>query len=163
MPRRGTRVGAGALLATALMLLVFMVPAWAATKTVTLTIDNVFEPGSVSIPVGDTVTFSWEGGFHDVTFGDGTVSGAPTADTTTTWSRSFSTAGSYPFVCSVHQASGMTGTITVQAAGGSGAGGSSEAALPMTGPEDTILPVVGLTMFLAGAAAMVVARRRKTR
>ena len=48
-------------------------PAWAATKNVKLTADNKFQPGTLSVEVGDSVEFTWEGGFHDVRFADGAI------------------------------------------------------------------------------------------
>jgi len=126
-------------------------PALAAERSVTLTADNRFAPGTLSVTAGDTVTWVWEGGFHDVTFGDGTRSGDPVGDVGTTFSRTFSATGSFSYICTVHEALGMRGTVTVVAAG---------AQLPFTGPEDTVLPLVGVLLVAAGAAWLLVIRRR---
>ncbi|MFQ5524360.1 MAG: plastocyanin/azurin family copper-binding protein [Acidimicrobiia bacterium] len=151
-------------------------PALAATKTVKLTTDNKFSPASLSISVGDTVQFDWEGGFHDVTFADGVKSGSPTADTGVLFSRTFNEAGTFNYVCTVHEALGMKGTITVAAASGgattttvAGSGGSSSGSsntgsngtrsMPSTGPEDSIVPIAGAIMVLLGAAGLVVVKR----
>jgi plastocyanin len=79
---------------------------------------NRFEPASVTIPVGTTVTWTWVGGFHDVTpngtpgfTGSGQPVSAPH-----TFSQTFNTAGTYLYFCSVHgsASAGMRGTIVVQ-------------------------------------------------
>lgn len=152
-------------------------PALAATKTVKLKADNTFSPASLSISVGDTVQFDWEGGFHDVVFSDGTKSGAPTNATGMLYSRTFDKAGTFSYVCTVHEAVGMKGTITVAAAsggtttttaasssGGSSSGNSSTASnstrsMPSTGPEDSTVPIAGAIMVLLGAAGLVVIKR----
>ncbi len=100
---------------------------------------NNFSPQNVTIRVGGTVTWTWQGSgtLHTVT--SGTVSGGVgTADgkfcngTTTpsmsicssnstnpmvntgTFSWTFTAAGSYPYFCRPHAGMGMTGTVTVQ-------------------------------------------------
>lgn len=130
----------------------------AATKTVKLTVDNQFTPASTTVAVGDTVEFVWDGGFHDVSFADGVNSGTPVGDVGTKYSRTFNEAGTFAYVCTVHEALGMKGTVTVTAAGGGGggsAGGGGSQALPLTGPEDSILPLAGLLLALVGAVVFV--------
>ena len=79
---------------------------------------NRFEPASVTIPAGTTVTWTWVGGFHDVTPsgnpafpGSGSPVSAPHS-----FSQTFSTPGTYLYFCTVHGSptSGMRGTIVVQ-------------------------------------------------
>ena len=80
--------------------------------------DNRFEPASVTVPAGTTVTWKWVSGFHNVmptgtpTF---TGNGAPVSPPTT-FSQTFSTPGTYLYFCVVHgtPSSGMRGTIVVQ-------------------------------------------------
>jgi len=145
--------------------------AWAANNSVRLTADNTFQSSAVSVDVGETVDFTWDGGFHDVTFADGVSSGAPVGDVGTIFSRTFDAAGSYAYVCTIHEAMGMIGTVTVAAAasgggagaaagsgGGAGAGGST-GALPFTGPEESLLPVLGATLALGGALMLLRLRR----
>jgi LPXTG-motif cell wall-anchored protein len=139
-------------------LVVAALPALAATSTVTLGDDNKFKPANVSVAVGDTVKFVWNGGFHDVTFADGQKSGAPVGDVGTTFSRTFSTAGSYAYVCTVHEALGMKGTVTVGAAASTSSTGSSSSQLPRTGPEDTLVPLAGGLLALVGLAMYVKTR-----
>jgi plastocyanin len=92
------------------------------TATVSV-INNQFNPSSVSIPVNGTVTWQWNSGgvAHNVTFQDGN-SGDRTSGS---YARPFSAAGNYSYVCTIHAAQGMTGTVTVTgtAGGGGGTGG----------------------------------------
>lgn len=72
----------------------------------------VFDPDQASIPVGDTIFFTFEGVIHNVKFTAAT--GAP-ADVPNshdaTAKRQFLTAGTYSYHCSIHPQ--MTGTVTV--------------------------------------------------
>ena len=69
-----------------------------------------FSPGQVSITVGDTVQWVWEGEFHSVTGSDKDFdSGIQSAPFT--FSRTFVTAGSFSYFCKVH--SMMTGRVDV--------------------------------------------------
>jgi plastocyanin len=79
---------------------------------------NRFEPSSVTVPVGTTVTWTWVGGFHDVTsagdppfVGSGDPVSAPHS-----FSHTFTSTGTYVYFCSVHgsPSGGMRGTIVVQ-------------------------------------------------
>ncbi len=79
---------------------------------------NRFEPANATIPAGTTVTWTWVGGFHDVTATGNPAfpsSGAPVAPPKT-FSHSFNTPGTYLYFCSVHGSptTGMRGTIVVQ-------------------------------------------------
>ena len=77
-----------------------------------------FDPASVTIPAGTTVTWRWVSGFHNVmptgtpTF---TGSGGPVSPPTT-FSQTFTTPGTYLYFCVVHgtPSAGMRGTIVVQ-------------------------------------------------
>lgn len=73
--------------------------------------NNFFNPSSRTVLAFTTVTFTWNSGSngHDVTFDDGPAS---PFQTTGTYQRLFTAAGSYPYMCTVHGAS-MSGTITV--------------------------------------------------
>lgn len=126
------------------------VPALAANATVRLTSDNRFVAANTSVNVGDTVTFVWEGGFHDVVFADGQKSGSPVGDVGTEYKRTFSAAGTYSYVCTVHEALGMKGTVVVAAAGGGGTASSGTQNLPSTGPEPAFLSALGLVLVASG-------------
>ena len=83
--------------------------------------NNYFDPSSTSVPVGTKVTWTWDacsgdgyGGqtctSHSIVFDDGAT--APSQQQGT-WSRTFATAGTYKYHCSVH-GSAMSGTVVVQ-------------------------------------------------
>lgn len=88
-----------------------------------------WEPANVTVPVGGTVTFKISGGPpHPVKSGS-----PPAGDSAFDSSKcqiaqmsvvgasckvTFAKAGTYPFFCEVHYASGMVGTITVGKGGG---------------------------------------------
>ena len=87
-----------------------------------ITVTNTaFAPATKTVPVGTTVEWAWNScdgdptyggmtcGTHTVTFDDGTTS---PVQSTGTFDRMFSVAGTYSYHCTVHTT--MTGTITVQ-------------------------------------------------
>ncbi len=80
----------------------------ATTTAATVRTDGyAFTPTSIRISVGQSVAFVASSS-HDVTWRNGD----PGRDATgAAYSRTFSTAGSYSFFCSIHEE--MTGTITV--------------------------------------------------
>jgi plastocyanin len=84
--------------------------------------NNFYDPSTLSVPTGTTVTWAWAGGSHSVTFSDDDSD----IKSSGTFQRTFAAAGTFPFHCRVHPE--MTGTITVTAAGSAGgdppAGGS---------------------------------------
>jgi plastocyanin len=84
----------------------------------------VFTPVTANINVNDQVIWNWAGNFHSTT--SGTVNGS-TATPNGLWDSGvnnlphsftnlFNTAGTFPYYCSIHFASGMKGTIIVAAA-----------------------------------------------
>lgn len=162
-------------------------PSLAATMNVNLLASNQFDAATVTVQEGDTVTFTWQGGFHDVVFADGVSSGTPVGIDGTTFSRTFDAAGTYAYVCTVHESAGMIGTVIVESgaatattaapaaestatttapAAGSTAnaaptGGTSGGATsqPFTGPERSLLPVAGAALVLGGVAMRLRLRR----
>jgi plastocyanin len=78
-----------------------------------------FKPSMVTVKVGDTVEWIWDGGTHSVTSGssctpDGKFdSGSKSSPYT--FRRTFTEAGTYPYFCKYmsHCSSGQVGTITV--------------------------------------------------
>tara|TARA_B100001250_G_scaffold213982_1_gene183535 strand:+ start:9337 stop:15732 length:6396 start_codon:yes stop_codon:yes gene_type:complete len=89
-----------------------------------------YNPSSLTISIGDTVTWVNDGGFHDVNFAVNTITGvsytnpesfASTATSSDTlYTHVFTIAGTYNYDCSVgaHAANGMVGTIIVTANSG---------------------------------------------
>ena len=82
-----------------------------------------FDPDSLRIPPGTTVTFSWKSPNHNVVpesqpesadwTGEGEV--GMTFGAGHTYSHTFDTEGTYEYICTPHQAAGMVGSITVEA------------------------------------------------
>ncbi|WP_323676941.1 plastocyanin/azurin family copper-binding protein [Halorubellus sp. PRR65] len=83
----------------------------------------VFEPSSLSVSVGDTVTWTWESANHNIvvdsqpegaewqgTDGDG----SKTYDSEHTYEYTFETAGTYEYYCQPHEGLGMTGEVVVE-------------------------------------------------
>ncbi len=94
-----------------------------------------------------------------------------------TYSLTFTKAGTYKYFCVLHDIIGMTGAITVSAVtsggGSGGSGGSGGATLPPTSASDPgssqpagasswLLAAILGAGALAGAAAVILARRRAT-
>lgn len=144
----------------------------AAGSTVSLTAENTFSPSSIEVSVGDTVTFRWDGGFHNVVFDDGARSGDPTEQAGLEWSRTFTEPGTYPFVCEVHASVSMQGTVTViETTAGSGNSGNSgntggnqgSSSYPHTGPESGLIPDIGFVLLAGGGTAYLIEKQRRAR
>lgn len=144
------------LLAPTVLVLALVGPVAAADQTVTIE-GLQFQPATVTVQVGDTVTWSNDDGVaHTATadggsFDTGSISGGSSA------SQTFDTAGSFPYHCEVHPS--MTGTVVVQvAAGGGGAGGATQ---PPTDTQpanqDSAPASLLLPLLLLGAAAALLA------
>jgi plastocyanin len=120
------------------------------------TAQNKWVPANVTVPVGGTVTFKITGTPpHPVGSGsapptdDGKFDAASQCGLTkmstvgASCKITFKKAGSYPFFCSVHFASGMTGLITVGSGGGAapastaGGGGTPVVTAPSAAPATT--------------------------
>lgn len=111
-----------------------VLPADAADQSVSANSSNDFVPASVTITQGDTVTWNNTGGSHNVSFDDGSFD-MPADAVNSRWTvqRTFDTPGTFRYVCELHEGIGMVGTVTVQAAGGTGTGTTP----PGTTPGDT--------------------------
>jgi len=94
-------------------------PLRAATHNVTVGPDTAFHPPTLTIAVGDTVTWTNAGGTHDVRADDNSFS-TPASGAAWTFSHTFTAAGTAGYHCTIHGAPsiGMFGTITVQGSGG---------------------------------------------
>lgn len=88
---------------------------------------TTFSPSDLTIHVGDTVEWMWASSFHNVVSGttctadglfcspsDSNCALAPLLNQGSTYSHTFTAAGTFPFFCSAHCSFGMVGTITVQ-------------------------------------------------
>lgn len=106
-------------------------PAWAEDFPISVggAAGLAFVPNALTVQVGDTVTFTNAGGFHNAQSTAGSVtefrcangcdgdgaggSGDPSGDLWT-FTITLDTAGSVPYECVVHGGGGMAGTITVK-------------------------------------------------
>jgi plastocyanin len=89
-------------------------PAIGAAGSVNATPQNTWSQSTVTVNVGEQVTFHNTGGYHDVVFEDGQLH-SPASPSLAAWtaSRRFDKAGSYRFYCSVHGGPGGTGMAGV--------------------------------------------------
>ena len=83
------------------------------TKTVAVK-NNAFSPTSVSIHKGDKVTWKWtQGGVpHNVTPASGAAGSATSSKKGFTFTKTFSKAGTFKYVCTIH--SNMKVTVKVR-------------------------------------------------
>ena len=108
-----------------------------ASKSVSI-VDYSFNPGGITVHVGDTVQWTNNGKVpegHDVS-GDGLDSGVLQAGDT--YSHTFSSAGSVSYICSIHP--NMHGTVTVLARSSSSSGGSNGSSGGGSGSSGTSTP-----------------------
>jgi plastocyanin len=86
--------------------------------------NNFFSPASLSVATGATVTWTWAMGdtLHTVTFDDNAPGSNP--QSSGTFQRTFATAGTYTYFCSVHGRAVMSGSVTVGTGGSTGGGGT---------------------------------------
>jgi plastocyanin len=122
LPRGARRVAVGILAAAGLTGVIAGAPAGSEHNTAraaanfTITARDFFwSPDSVTIQVGDSVTWTNAQGFHNVLLGDSRLN-QPGFPEDASWNppptRTFTEPGSFTFVCEVHP--GMTGTVNVQ-------------------------------------------------
>jgi len=141
--------------------------------------DFSFSPSSVTVGVGDTVTWTNNGQApHNATANDGSFA-TSTVNHGGSTSHRFTQAGSFSYICTIHPQ--MKGTVRVLSsssgsggddAGSSSSGSSSEASavaspdaagdantLPMTGMAAGALALVGLAMLGSGLFVKAWGRR----
>jgi plastocyanin len=150
-----------------------------ASASVTMA-DFFFSPTSVTVAVGDTVTWHNTGQApHTATADDGSFD-TGTINPGSSGSHTFSSAGTFSYICTIHP--NMKATVRVLSSSGGGSGGSagstssgssnSEASavaspnaagnsttLPMTGMAVGSLALVGLALLASG----LIARRASDR
>jgi plastocyanin len=85
------------------------------SASVTASAASTFDPSSVTIGAGGTVTWTFVAlPEHNVTFGTNKPTGGDIGNTSSaSVSRTFPNVGSYPYTCTLH--AGMNGTVTVVA------------------------------------------------
>ena len=92
-------------------------PGSSSGATANVTVNNAvpvnggFVPATTNINIGDTVVWTWpfNSNFHNTTSDDGLWE-SPTLNGPATYSYTFTSAGSFPYTCSIHY---FTGTINV--------------------------------------------------
>src|SRR5258708_3292679 len=104
-------------------------PRAAETKNVTIK-DFAFDPKTISVNVGDTITWTNEGPSpHTVTADDGSFD-AGNLDKGATFSHTFDKAGTFAYYCKYHGAKGGTGMSGSVAAAAAAAAAPAPAAAP---------------------------------
>jgi plastocyanin len=85
----------------------------ATSKAVTVDVKNFsFEPQKLTVPVGTVVTWKFEDSAqHTVQADKGAFTSKP-LNNNQTYSFTFNSAGTYDYICSIHQY--MTGSVTVK-------------------------------------------------
>jgi LPXTG-motif cell wall-anchored protein len=156
------------LVALAAVFLLVLSASAASAASVSMTDNLTYEPSTVTISAGDSVTWTNVGTApHTVTADDGSFDSSPACPGNInecigggeSYTHTFSTAGTFGYTCKVHGAA-MSGTVVVQGAGGEpGAGGP----LPNTGPGGStmVLLALGAGLLLGGAVLALAVRRRR--
>ena len=124
--------------------------------------DNAFDAKAITVNVGDTLTWTIAGqNEHTVTADNGSFdSDDLKAGEKTTFSFTFTKAGTFAYYCKYHGGPGgigMSGTIVVQAAGAAGA----PAALPRTGGAAFPLSILSLMAIAFLSIGLFLLRRRQ--
>jgi len=120
----------------------------------------VYEPATLYVSPGTTVTFEWESDNHNIVV-DGQPEGAnweghePLENTGFSYEHTFETVGTYSYYCQPHRTAGMVGEIIVNESGQApSAGGGGEA-----DPKHMGVPIqahfVGIATILAIIVSLV--------
>lgn len=168
---RALAVGIGTWLLIAGLLAMLTIGPTVRGATHTVGISNfAFQPASLTIAVGDTVTWTNSDDVaHTATSTDGTFASG-NLDPGQSFSFTFTSAGTFAYACDYHAA--MQGTITVQAAAAPTATATA-AQIPSTamrtdedrGAADTTLVAIGVLLIASAILLPLVgrtARRRQT-
>jgi LPXTG-motif cell wall-anchored protein len=151
-----------ATLGAAFMLTIVIVgPALAASVS---QIDYQFVPSTITINVGDTVTWTNNANDPHTATADDKSWDSGTMDPGATFSHTFTTAGTVAYHCELHQSLGMVGTIVVNAVTTTTPGTTTTGEpLPNTGASSSLGPIVwlGLAFLVAGGAVLLSLRRRR--
>jgi plastocyanin len=127
-------------------------------------VDFAFDPSSITIEAGGTVTWTNTGNAtHTVTSDDGTFNSGNIASGGT-YSFTFDTPGTYTYHCSIHP--NMTAEVVVTEAGGTTTSSSTSSVTPTATSSSSSLPTTGVgttashntpVALLAFALALVLA------
>ena len=144
-------------------LLQFAGRAAAANQSVTIA-DFMFTPASVTVNVGDTVTWSNSGPAAHTTTADGGAWDSGRLAAGGTFAQTFRTAGTFAYHCSIHPR--MVASIVVTGGTAPAATTAARAASPATAPAARAMPNTGSAgtptadlprMLALGAAALLLA------
>jgi plastocyanin len=145
-------------------------PVVRAAAAASVTIRNfVFQPATVNISVGDTVTWTNQDEEPHTATGNGGSFNTGTLEKGESGSHTFSSAGRFAYICAIHP--NMNGTVVVAGSGGSGSSGSgssgggaaddpsastaaaggSGGSLPQTGVQALAILIVGASLMVSGA------------
>jgi len=151
-----------AVLATTVMLaLVTGGPAWAASHSVSMT-DFKFTPKTLTISVGDSVTWTNDAQDPHTSTSDSGLWDSGSVSPGQSYTHTFNSAGTFPYHCTFHQSLGMVGTIVVQSAPTSARGSTTAGSpLPNTGSSPLTGPFVILGLLFLVSGAFVLFRLRK--
>jgi len=125
-------------------------------------VDVAYQPGSILVQAGDTVTWTNSGSTpHTVTADDGSVDSGPLAPRAS-FSQTFPAAGLFTYHCAIHPQ--MTGAVTITRAPDLG-GGASVHQVPRTGtgtpvPTEPVAIALALCAATALGTGAVMMRRR---
>lgn len=158
MLRRGLWLGPWLLLATLLAFSLGDPALVGAAKTVNVEIgDNFFKPDSLTVQVGDTVTWTHMGNRpHDVTADNGAFSSPRRMSNGQTFTFTATAPGTYTYICTIHP-NQMKATLVVQAAGGATPGMPRTGAGGMANEAEMLwwslagLSLVGVVVWGVGA------------
>jgi plastocyanin len=151
-----------AMAAVAMALSLAAAPVLAADQAVTIE-GFAFSPGTVTVNVGDSVTWT----NNDTAAHTATGSGFDTGNIADGASDSvtFQSAGTFDYACSIHPQ--MTGTVVVRAAGGGGAGATTPPTDMTAGANDSdggwltaTLAILGLVIVAGTITTDLLLRRR---
>jgi hypothetical protein len=115
--------------------------------------DFSFSPGTVTVAVGDTVTWTNSDAQDHTATADGGSFDTGTLGNGESGTVTFSTAGSFPYHCTIHPQ--MTGTVVVEAAASTPAAPAPTAAAPTNPPTDTGAAATNSSTSNAGMAVML--------
>ena len=116
-----------------------------------------FDPESLTVSPGTTVTFRWRSDNHNVVpesqpegaNWEGEGESGVFFDAGHTYSHTFDTEGTYDYVCTPHEAAGMVGSIEVNA--DAAPGGDDDGSLPIGVPGLIFGGLgIGVASFLSG-------------
>lgn len=132
--------------------MIFLIVGAANAADRAVTIDGfAFKPDSVTVTVGDTVTWTNQDGVpHTATADDGAWNAGSIAGDGGTASVTFSAAGTFAYHCNFH--GGMSGSIVVEAAAGSQPATDVAPASDPTRPASAGALLLGLLAALGLAA-----------